>query len=567
MAVVSWRSFQALAVSVALLCAMRAVAESPWDGDARLQRQVTVEAEGIPIGDLLARLSEKTKVTLSARGDAADAKVIVFARRRPLRHLLADLGALFDFTWERKSTNRDAPARYELFQGTTARNREAALARETLARLEAHLARYVAALSLTPEQLAELPDGDPIREFLSAPDNRVGLALYALLTPAQRETLFTRRRLAASYAALTPPQQEAVAAVMRSIIARQQELADRHRNNPNVRIEVPRLEDLPDGLVRFRLRYVGGHAALFLSLPGASIPLAQVEARSLWMLPAHGDPYDRDHPAPTAPLPAPPAIHTALNAGAALPDRLRRLAENTDFMLLGDYYRSRPLAGSPPNAEANPDPDTPLGALDALCREPGYLWWRRGKTLLFRKRDWYLQKTLEAPDGFVLALAERINRNGAQLSIADLLRLRALTQAQIAGLTGLVSPVADESLLDGLPELLAVIAAIPSRRVEERLGPEGSGLTASDLPPQSYPLLRAFAAAQDAQVGPDILNTFTLQINRAPRPPLRPGAPAVTRVTLRWRLGRLNGSYLLACPHALPDDRRTRFRIETPNGE
>lgn len=557
------RSVQTTLLLAALSLALRASAEAPWEGDARLEQRVTVEAEGIPLGELLALLSEKTGVRFSARGDLAEDKVIVFARRRALNTLLDDLATLFDYTWERKRDAASMQPYYELFMSRRALNRQNALIRAGLQRISARIDEFVNALALSPEELAHLPEDNPIREYLNNANTRTGLQLYALLSPAQRQTLWAERRLSAPYSSLTPAQQEAVAVVMDHVIAEIQKNREKHRNNPEVynRITVPRREDLPGGLVQFRLRKMGGNTLLLLQLPGAGIPIAGAATQSAWLLPPHGDPYVGKPPAPSEPLPAVSEVKAALSVGASILDRLRHLANNSSFTLLADFYRSRPLAMPSENAPANPL--SPAEALDALCHEPGYLWWKRGGSLLFRKRDWYVQRRMEVPDSFYLALAERVKANGGRITVADLLRLRTLTQAQIAGMNSVFTPLADESLLDGLPELLALIAALPPRRAEELLGPEGPGLTAADLTLQTQKYALAFARVQILLNGPQDAPDFVVRMNTRPRPSSRPGVPTSTQVELKWTLGSRSGAYHLFIPHALPNDRRAATRVET----
>ena len=68
--------------------------------DARLQQGVAVHAEGVPVGDLLTLLAQKTGVTLKADLYVADDKVIVFNPARPLRDTLRDIAALFNDEWQ-----------------------------------------------------------------------------------------------------------------------------------------------------------------------------------------------------------------------------------------------------------------------------------------------------------------------------------------------------------------------------------------------------------------------------------------------------------------------------------
>lgn len=563
MSLLLFRSMPVVLLLALLLPALRASAEVPWEEDVRLAQRVTVEAEGVSLGELLALLSEKTGVRFSARADVAEDKVIVFARRRALNTLLEDLAALFDYTWERKDKAEDAQPSYELFMSRRALNRQNALMRASQQRLSAQIDAFVNALALSPEELARLPEDNPIREYLSNPNTRIGLRLYALLSPAQRQALWTERRLFAPYSSLTPAQQEAVAAVMEHVIAEIHKSREKHRDNPEVynRITVPRMEDLPGGLVQFRLRKMGGNTLLLLQLPGAGIPIAGAATQSAWLLPPHGDPYIGKPSTPSEPLPAVSAVKAALSAGTSILDRLRHLAGNTSFTLLADFYRSRPLAT--PLEKAPAESLSPIEALDALCHEPGYLWWKQEDTLFFRKRDWYVQRSLEVPDSFYLALAERVRAKGGRLSVEDLLRLRTLTQAQIAGMNSIITPLADESLLDGLPELLSLIAALPPRRAEALLGSEGPGLTSADLSPQTQKYALAFARVQALLNGPQEALDFVVHMNTRTRPSSRAGVPTSTQVELKWMLGNRSGVYHLFIPHALPNDHRAATRVET----
>jgi hypothetical protein len=349
---------------------------------------------------------------------------------------------------------------------------------------------------------------------------------------------------------------------MEHVVAEIQKSREKHRDHPEVyqRITVPRIEDLPGGLVQFRLRKIGGNMLLLLQLPGVGIPIAGATTQSAWLLPPHGDPYTERSPAPLEPLPAISTVQAAGNAGNSIRDRLRYLAEHSSFTVLADYYRSRPLAI--PSGDAPSGMKSAVEALDALCHEPGYLWWKREDTLFFRKRDWYMQRMMEVPDRLYRTLAKRVKANGGRINVAELLLLRTLTQAQIAGMSSLVNPLADESLLDGLPELLALIASLPPHRAEAISRPEGSALTMADLTPSTQKMALAFARVQTLLNGPQNITDFSVRIYFRPRYSPRPGVPDGTQVELKWTLGGRSGVYYLFLPHSLPDDRHAAILVE-----
>ena len=68
----------------------------PLAGSPGLDQQIHIQAEGIPISNLLALVSKQTGVDVIARSDVADDKVIIFGPPRPLKAVLADLAALYN---------------------------------------------------------------------------------------------------------------------------------------------------------------------------------------------------------------------------------------------------------------------------------------------------------------------------------------------------------------------------------------------------------------------------------------------------------------------------------------
>jgi hypothetical protein len=61
------------------------VHSDPFARDARLERQISLRVEGLPVSELLSLLSQKTGVGLSVEQDIGDEKVVAFNGARPLR--------------------------------------------------------------------------------------------------------------------------------------------------------------------------------------------------------------------------------------------------------------------------------------------------------------------------------------------------------------------------------------------------------------------------------------------------------------------------------------------------
>src|ERR1051326_5767605 len=95
------RSLLVFAFAVALVSPLRAETpqDDPLGAEPKLDRKITVAAEGIPVGELLAAISRKTGLALRADPAVADDKVIVFGPQRTLRAVLTDIGALYNDSW------------------------------------------------------------------------------------------------------------------------------------------------------------------------------------------------------------------------------------------------------------------------------------------------------------------------------------------------------------------------------------------------------------------------------------------------------------------------------------
>jgi len=188
-------------------------------GSPAFAKRVKVACPGLAVGELLDQLSATTGVKLQADKAIADEKVVLFCPARPLKETLTDLAALFHDTWRHLRTE-DGKDRYLLLRTRQAAEVEQSLSRAAHARVMAKLDEQVRALSETPDQLAKRPAEDPIRKSLTDPGDRAATAVYAALSPDQREALFDRRVLNFSPAEIGPQLAEPVGSLYKLSAAR-----------------------------------------------------------------------------------------------------------------------------------------------------------------------------------------------------------------------------------------------------------------------------------------------------------------------------------------------------------
>lgn len=558
-----------------------------FDGDMRVMQKARIHCEGLSVGELVALLAKKSGIGLTADQSAAEEKVVVFTPLRPLRDTFLDLAALLNDTWEQDRTA--GQPRYILRHGRTAVALEARLLKSAQALQLAQLDAQVKALAETPEQLAARPADDPIRKSLSKPENRTATEVYAALNTAQRTSLFDQHLIHFGPESINPQ----LSAPVHRLYQTSLDVISRFRRRdegPSAASNKETLADYERRGVQFVLHNCGGklipavqcysnfsmHATLF----------AEIDARNLWLLPLHGDPYSREKSAEVA-LAFDAEKVQKVGLEKEWVDRLRKLAELTGASIMADYYRSRPVHDLPPEETKtsvsqalktntiSTTAATTSTALDRFCEPVGYLWWARpGNSLLFRKRDWYEQQLYEVPDNWLLRTIQSVKQNQGEPSLADVLGIRALTARQVLGLNSMYTGFGySYSLMEtaGAPEFAELVER------EIRSSPDfTTPLTAGRSRGRFLNVEGTFAPAMQTsiekflkiQAQPIYLNEirfFRVDASHAGRAVPEGGFREAT-IDLNWSaMGGMFGHYSVRLPLGLPDDgeaRRDRTRIE-----
>ena len=436
----------------------RARAQEPpglLSDDPRLSVKIVVQAQGVPVSDLVAQIAAASGVVLTADSETKDDKIIVFGPARPLYAVLNDVAALFGDVWTTAKTPT-GKLRYRLTRARATLRLENSLLAQSRTRMMDALDKQVNALSETPDQLKQRAANDPIRSILSNPDGRAATQFYGLLTPARQQALFEDGQTESfPFTALTPAQQQPLRDWFARYTAHLQEYASKV-NSPNTLVPIPTQQDFERGTVGFTLSGEGGQdTGIRLQIGKATLLLRQFPAPQRVLLPPHGNPYTGRSLAANSVLPDVARIHDA-SVADDWRDRLHKLADLAQISVMADYYRV-PLFLNVEDAAQSQTDASDIAALDTLCRPAAYLWWLQGKTLLFRKREWVIVRQFEAPDSWTRELEKSIAANKGEPTYADLLRLTQLTPRQINGLE--ITHGVAESQANSLPPLLAIVEA------------------------------------------------------------------------------------------------------------
>lgn len=296
-------------------------------------------------------------------------------------------------------------------------------------------------------------------------------------------------------------------------------------------------------------------------------PLGTLSARERWLLPARGNPYSGAEVPPDANLPAAEALRAARREKGWI-EQLGKLSDTAGVPVLADYYRSRALATLAHLPAGDTEVADPRDRLDALCSAPGYLWWARGKSLLLRQRDSYMQRLYEVPDSWMLATIERMRHRRLVPTFGDMTRALQLTDEQIEGLWCLRPAVWYESDVPGVRALLAILAepAQSGRKLSNSSEPtENNPIRYAEMSRRQRSWVPALAVERDEPVPAEELNTLEIKVF-GPTPVWTVSGSGYRRVDVTinewWTTGDRGDTCEIPLPVSLPDDRRDRMRIE-----
>ena len=580
---VRWRLALVLIAGVAGLLPWRVVAAPPSDADPlannpRLEQNVALTAEGVPVGELLALIAQKSGVSLRAVAPTSDDKIVCFSPSRPLRESLRDIAALLNDKW--LHSTEDGKDYYTLVRTARAKEAEDVLANTLMNRIRAQMDAQAQALHESAEELAKRPWDDPIRQRIGDPQTRAATELYASLNPGQRDTLFQQTTLHLPLSAFSMPQQEGI---RKQFEQHRASMLKSKAEHPDLLLYIEEPDKLTRGGVTFHIADYFGTVQVTVG-PGGGM-IASCTVASQWLLPAHGAPY----------------THKPVPANVALPDmkvvqesgqekdwiaRLRKLAETSKHPVFADYYRSKPVTRpyDPPTPEKDAPP-APL-ALDTLCHPEGYLWWTQGKSLLFRKRDWYLQQQYEVPDTWLLALTRHLQAQKGVPTYGDVFNLLSLTIRQVVGLGSLkyrneradtiTGGEVNEHDLAGFYDLLTMAKSLwpaHSRLLEtvslvNKDGPEVAVVEAARIDASQRLLLTSFLEKSSQSINLETTDKIYLRLLCTGLPvPDKPGFHdgfSDVDFTLNTKDEYVGGQFFvrLCLPTVLPDDRRSQTKVE-----
>jgi len=550
---------------------------------------VTVRTDGMAVDELLSGLSERTGVSFSASREAGDDKVIAFGPARPLAAVLRDVAALFGNVWESK-TGPDGRPTYRLVRSVRVKAQERRLQNLRAEAVSAQMAERVReAAGPLPPPPAEPASAEEKQQYAVRAMERGLVAFYAPLSEAQRGELLMQGRLSVPIHAFSEAQWRPVARHLAESERVGRAIDEQiRRQDPQM---VPTEYGPGDGVLRFIAQNGGEYTTVSARVGEVTYGLGRFNNPLTVALPPHGNPYERDalrgdsSGVPVAgALPSPVAIGKAAS-GDAWPDRLRRLAEAIGRPILSDYYRGlRPDAQKKVDAGAPGTDQMPeaVHALDAFCRDHGYLWWATqgdgaGGALLFRKRDWYDRRLSEIPDRWYRDVVAGLKTSGGKVTRRQLLKFGELSAAQIDGMAdfpdrrqGFMAPKAE-----GLPELLDLMGAVPGWTDDTPLprGPvpfgERNELKYAQIAGRRHlrESLDSFLLALHESAQPSDVVRFAVSAF-VPDPKGRPAADSDLSgargvpVVIEYRKGNTYSGYSVLLPLSLPDDRSPRDVVE-----
>lgn len=533
-----------LLLALALVSPAGAEPASGPAGDSRgLEKALAIDVRSAPLADVLARAAEASGVRMTAAPPAGDQRVTVHAARATVGELQSALRDLLRLRVSRRGsgaaeryTFSDDPHR--VAQADAWRLRQAQTFLQSLERTTAAVAAgrdTETARTLRERSHREHPEfPDAALDAISADYLRQSLLLTPL-TPALRGRLIQAGSVSLPLAWLSPRDQELLAAFARGGPGRA------------ALDESPWLPGGSPARAQYWLLYGDRWTDEML--------LAQAGAPGAWstaMLPSILF-RQRDDSAlypEAAERPDDPDVWRRLppqftTAGKDWDSLLTDLAATMQIRLAADSY-ARPWLFQT---------DQPLpevagirlrDALDRLCRQHGYFWWKQDGWYLLRSRNWVAERRVAVPDRLLRGWVESVRATGA-LPAQDLFQLAALTNEQLltldvealgAGNADVPSGGLDPNEAALISTGLLFFRTLPP--AERSLAWAGE-LPALWLPPAQQEWFAAVAAQYGVPLLPENAESWSFAVRQefGSRPEGEAGSrePVSGSVAVEWRFG------------------------------
>jgi hypothetical protein len=394
---------------------------SLFEPEAPFGKPITVRVTGMPLDQLLSRLSAELGVSLQPdTPDVGDLRVSVFAEDLPASQILKALTTMLNqtpeggFGWHRGSGR--STATYRLHRSQQARLRAAARVREGESALAAAFLAQIRALKEDPERRKLWERTDPVPRL-----QRGSLLLASLsddhLRQLQRDGVLVLRQPEAS--------REQQAIIGRLVTDLRGSIDDFLKDRPE---EVPRYENIDPAAASVIFELHG-------QVPSQSVvirlnlgPDKGGSRNAIWSTPrgAGGDPgpaADSRHSAPDEPAATAPKI-TLEPRSWSMADVLSDLARRSRVPVVSDCYTVSwtDLRGLPAL------PLEPL--LDEIGRRCEMAWERRDGFIRLRSRVADARQAAEVPQRLIDRWLAQIERDRA-LSLETLEELCRLSDAQL----------------------------------------------------------------------------------------------------------------------------------------
>ncbi|MBP6962842.1 MAG: hypothetical protein KBC96_00375 [Armatimonadetes bacterium] len=401
-------------------------------GDRRLDRRIRVASATLPLGDLLARISDAVGVRLDVEPKIGVETPAVFFRSRPIRDVMSELSRVYGYSW--RAVPHSGGPRYEFMESADRARTRSVRLRDDKRRADEML------LDFLRKYLSSSPEDERIKN-LAWTNSAAYQSLFGPNSAAARNLLSAlgEERLAGAFGGGPPaavafsnlPADAQTAACEWVNAMRQGGMRWRSESSP-----APPAPVDPSGMMSSTL-YVSGNEVSDIGVSRLTISVA----------PPNGDPVTMQWPSRQMRYDdlaavagwvhesaVPPSVHSELSISPRIPatrlwlnagDIIEAIAEQSGMDVIADAVerdRQYPLVSG-----------VPLGKLvEQLSRDEDYAVQADESTLRFRLARWYARPMITPPPADLVERCWRDIERDGRIGLANLLELSRLPSDQAA---------------------------------------------------------------------------------------------------------------------------------------